>query len=151
MNDAFWQTKTLEQMTNQEWESLCDGCGKCCLHKLIDEETEELYFTNVACNLLDVQTCCCRDYENRFSYNEGCLKLTRKNLPEFNWLPSTCAYRLLAEGKELPHWHPLITGSKKTMHEAGASVQNKAVYAIEVIDWEDHILQNEELPPKETK
>ena len=135
-------------MTDKEWESLCDGCGKCCLHKLIDEDTDELYFTNVACNLLDVKSCQCRDYANRFNYNEGCLKLTRQNLEEFTWLPSTCAYRLLFEGKALPSWHPLLTGSKKAMHAANMSVQDKTVYAIEVIDWEDHILDGEQLPNK---
>ncbi len=140
MSIPFWQSKTLEQMTEQEWESLCDGCGKCCLHKLMDEDSDEVYYTNVACSLLDDQTCSCKDYANRFESDEECLKLTRDKIDEFNWLPDTCAYRLLSEGEQLPEWHPLITGSKHAMHEAQQSVRNKVVYEIDVIDWEDHIL-----------
>ncbi|GKR07967.1 hypothetical protein KAM463_35320 [Aeromonas caviae] len=107
----FWQAKSLQQMTMTEWESLCDGCGKCCLNKLIDEDTEELVFTNVACNLLNTKTCQCSDYGNRFKKEPDCLQITHDKIAEFNWLPSTCAYRLLAEGQGLPEWHPLITGS----------------------------------------
>ncbi len=140
MSIPFWQSKTLEQMTEQEWESLCDGCGKCCLHKLMDEDSDEVYYTNVACSLLDDQTCSCKDYANRFESDEECLKLTRDKIDEFNWLPDTCAYRLLSEGDTLPTWHPLITGSKQAMHAAQQSVRNKVVYEIDVIDWEDHIL-----------
>jgi uncharacterized cysteine cluster protein YcgN (CxxCxxCC family) len=95
----FWQQKTLDEMTDAEWESLCDGCGQCCLHKLMDEDTDEIYFTNVACRQLNIKTCQCRNYERRFEYEPDCIKLTRENLPTFEWLPPTCAYRLLAEGK----------------------------------------------------
>ncbi len=109
----FWQQKTLDEMTDAEWESLCDGCGQCCLHKLMDEDTDEIYFTNVACRQLNIKTCQCRNYERRFEYEPDCIKLTRENLPTFEWLPPTCAYRLLAEGKSLPAWHPLLTGSKR--------------------------------------
>lgn len=139
MTHAFWQTKSLEQMTEEEWESLCDGCGKCCLHKLMDEDTDEVYYTNVACSLLDNQTCSCKDYPNRFASGEECTKLTRERIEEFNWLPETCAYRLLSQKEPLPEWHPLITGSKDAMHHCGESVRNKVVYEIDVIDWEDHI------------
>ncbi|EAR56426.1 hypothetical protein SKA34_19805 [Photobacterium sp. SKA34] len=138
----FWQEKDLATMTDQEWESLCDGCGKCCLHKLIDDDTDDIYYTNVACSLLDNKTCSCKDYPNRFESGEECLKLTRDRIDEFVWLPETCAYRLLAEGKPLPEWHPLITGSKEAMHKANESVRDKIVYEIDVIDWEDHILNH---------
>ena len=94
----FWQQKTLDDMSDAEWESLCDGCGQCCLHKLMDEDTDEIYFTNVACRQLNIKTCQCRNYARRFEYEPDCIKLTRENLPTFEWLPPTCAYRLLAEG-----------------------------------------------------
>jgi uncharacterized cysteine cluster protein YcgN (CxxCxxCC family) len=123
----FWQQKTLDEMTDAEWESLCDGCGQCCLHKLMDEDTDEIYFTNVACRQLNIKTCQCRNYERRFEYEPDCIKLTRENLPTFEWLPPTCAYRLLAEGKPLPAWHPLLTGSKAAMHGERISVRHIAV------------------------
>ena len=138
----FWEEKKLDEMTDQEWESLCDGCGKCCLHKLIDDDTDDIYYTNVACSLLDCNTCSCKDYEHRFESDEECLKLTRDKIDEFVWLPPTCAYRLLAENQPLPKWHPLITGSKEAMHNAGESVKNKVVYEIDVINWEDHIINH---------
>jgi len=105
----------------------------------MDEDTDEVYYTNVACSLLNDKTCSCNDYQNRFDSGEECLKLTRDKISEFHWLPDTCAYRLLAIGKTLPHWHPLLTGSKSAMHTAKESVQNNVVYEIDVIDWEDHI------------
>ncbi|MFH7565222.1 YcgN family cysteine cluster protein [Oceanimonas smirnovii] len=140
MQANFWQTKTLEQMTDEEWEALCDGCGKCCLNKLIDDETEELVHTNVACELLNTHSCACSDYVNRFARVPDCLKITREQLNEFYWLPSTCAYRVLAEGKALPSWHPLRTGSKSAMHRAGQSVRGKVVPESKAGDWEDHII-----------
>ena len=100
MSDVpFWQSKTLDEMSDAEWESLCDGCGQCCLHKLMDEDTDEIYFTNVACRQLNIKTCQCRNYERRFEFEPDCIKLTRENLPTFEWLPMTCAYRLLAKVK----------------------------------------------------
>ena len=141
MSDVpFWQSKTLDEMSDAEWESLCDGCGQCCLHKLMDEDTDEIYFTNVACRQLNIKTCQCRNYERRFEFEPDCIKLTRENLPTFEWLPMTCAYRLLAEGKGLPAWHPLLTGSKAAMHGERISVRHIAVKESEVIDWQDHIL-----------
>lgn len=98
-DQPFWQTKRLDQMNDAEWESLCDGCGQCCLNKLQDADTDEIYFTNVACNQLNIKTCQCRNYERRFEYEEDCIKLTRENLTTFNWLPRTCAYRLLGRAK----------------------------------------------------
>ncbi|HGF6559428.1 YcgN family cysteine cluster protein [Providencia sp. PROV188] len=140
MSQFFWQVKTLDEMTDEEWESLCDGCGQCCLHKLMDEDTDEIYFTNVACNQLNIKTCQCRHYADRFKYEADCIKLTRDNLETFAWLPSTCAYRLLMEGKPLPAWHPLKTGSKAAMHNEGISVRHIAVREIDVVEWEDHIM-----------
>ncbi|SPP31175.1 hypothetical protein ARAF_0288 [Arsenophonus endosymbiont of Aleurodicus floccissimus] len=140
MSQSFWQRKTLEQMTDEEWESLCDGCGKCCMHKLLDADTDEIYFTNVACDQLDLKIYQCKNYVERFRYEPDCIKLTRDNLTTFRWLPNTCAYRLIAEGKPLPAWHPLKTGSKLAMHQAKISVRHIAVREIEVMDWEDHII-----------
>ncbi|ATO33236.1 hypothetical protein DZA65_02251 [Dickeya dianthicola] len=136
----FWETQTLEQMSDDEWEALCDGCGRCCLHKLIDEDTDQLYFTNVACNQLNIKSCQCRNYARRFEYEPDCIKLTRENLLSFDWLPETCAYRLIHEGKGLQPWHPLLSGSKAAMHQQRISVRNIAVRESEVIDWQDHIL-----------
>lgn len=140
MTTPFWEQKKLNEMTDVEWESLCDGCGKCCLHKYIDEETEELYFTNIACNLLDQNSCSCKDYANRFNCDVECTALIRDQIKNLDWLPETCAYRLIELGKPLPKWHPLLTGSKKAMHIAGQSVQGRVVYQIEVVDWENHII-----------
>jgi len=136
----FWQHKRLAQMSDEEWESLCDGCGQCCLNKLQDADTDEIYFTNVACNQLNIKTCQCRNYERRFELEEDCIKLTRETLTTFDWLPRTCAYRLLGEGKPLPAWHPLRAGSKKEMHAQRISVRYIAVRESEVRDWEDHII-----------
>ncbi|WP_213993645.1 YcgN family cysteine cluster protein [Sodalis sp. dw_96] len=123
----FWQEKSLDEMTDREWESLCDGCGRCCLHKYIDGTTQTLHSTNVACKLLNIKTCQCRHYETRFQHVPGCIKLTRENIATLDWLPPTCAYRLKAEGKPLPNWHPLITGSKAAMHGERISVRHIAV------------------------
>jgi len=122
---SFWQTKTLEQMTAEEWESLCDGCGLCCLHKIEDEDTGAIFATGVACCLLDCQSCKCRDYPNRKKIVPDCIQLTREKIAELSWLPKTCAYRLLAEGKRLKKWHYLISGSHETVHEAGISARGK--------------------------
>ncbi|HGJ5864086.1 MAG TPA: YcgN family cysteine cluster protein [Arsenophonus nasoniae] len=140
MSQPFWQRKTLEQMSDEEWESLCDGCGQCCMHKLLDADTDEIYFTNVACEQLNLKTCQCKHYAERFRYEPDCIKLTRDNLATFRWLPLTCAYRLITEGKSLPAWHPLKTGSKLAMHQAKISVRHIAVREIEVMDWEEHII-----------
>ena len=125
MSDAlpFWKTKTLAEMTDGEWESLCDGCGRCCLVKLEDEDTAKIYFTDVGCRLLDAQSCRCRDYENRSARVHDCVRLTAKNLGELNWLPPTCAYRLLANGGDLYWWHPLVSGDPETVHAANISVR----------------------------
>lgn len=140
MQADFWYTKSLEEMSDGEWEALCDGCGKCCLNKLIDEDTDELVHTNVACELLNTHSCACSDYDNRFAKVPDCLKITRDKLDDYFWLPSTCAYRLLAEGQSLPSWHPLRTGSKSAMHKAGQSVRGKVVPESKAGNWEDHII-----------
>ena len=123
----FWKTTPLAQMTSTQWESLCDGCGRCCLHKLRDDETEELSFTNVACRLLDGQTCQCRHYERRRQYVPDCVTLTAQGLAAIDWLPPSCAYRRVAEGKDLLWWHPLVSGDPDTVHRAGVSVRGRAV------------------------
>jgi uncharacterized cysteine cluster protein YcgN (CxxCxxCC family) len=123
----FWKAKRPEEMSAAEWESLCDGCGRCCLHKLRDEVTEKLYHTNVACRLLDAETCRCRDYLNRHRRVPDCVALTPQTVREIDWLPPSCAYRRLAEGKDLAWWHPLVSGDPETVHQAGVSVVGRTV------------------------
>ena len=121
----FWKTKTLPEMSETEWESLCDGCGKCCLVKLEDEETNDLYVTRLHCKLFDTKTCQCSDYPNRKKYVPICVKLTPEIVATVDWLPQTCAYRLVHEGKDLYDWHHLISGDPKAIHSAGYSCRNK--------------------------
>jgi uncharacterized cysteine cluster protein YcgN (CxxCxxCC family) len=140
MAGAFWETKGLEEMSRAEWESLCDGCGRCCLHKLRDEDTEALAFTNVACRLLDLGTCRCRDYAHRHRRVPDCVGLTPQSVRELDWLPPSCAYRRLAEGKPLAWWHPLVSGDPSTVHRAGVSVRGRAVDERAAGPLEDHIV-----------
>ncbi|MFT3989731.1 YcgN family cysteine cluster protein [Aestuariivirga sp.] len=137
----FWKTKTLAEMDRAEWESLCDGCGRCCLNKLEDEDSGEFLYTRAACKLLDLKTCRCTDYPNRSRIVPDCVTLTPKNVPELGWLPNTCAYRLLSEGKSLPWWHPLVSGRAETVTEAGISVAGEAYSeeGLSVDDLLDHI------------
>ena len=121
----FWRTKSLSDMTKSEWESLCDGCGRCCLNKLTDIDTNETVFTDVGCRLLDDQTCRCRDYAHRQRRVPDCVRLTPRNVKRLTWLPPTCGYRLVAEGKDLAWWHPLKSGSAETVHAAGISVRGR--------------------------
>jgi uncharacterized cysteine cluster protein YcgN (CxxCxxCC family) len=130
-------------MSRAEWESLCDGCGKCCVHKLEDEETGELHPTNVACRLLDRRTGRCSDYRRRRVYVPECVRLTPAKLDELDWLPSTCAYRLLANGEPLPEWHPLITGDPESVHRAGQSVRGWTVSEDDAGDLEHHLVERE--------
>ena len=134
--NAFWKNKTLRQMSPSEWEALCDGCGKCCLVKLIDDLTDDLHYTTVACKLLDCESCQCGDYENRKSLVEDCVILSPRLIEELHWMPSTCAYRLIYEGKDLYWWHPLISGNPNTVHEAGISVRGRVISEREVKDSE---------------
>lgn len=140
--DKFWQHKSLSQMTGAEWESLCDGCARCCLNKLEDWDTGEIYWTNVACELLDHQTCKCSNYEKRQSLMPDCIQLTQKKIHEIIWLPPTCAYRLIDEGKDLPDWHPLVSGNENSVHEAGISVKGRIVAenGMKPEDLEDYIV-----------
>ncbi len=119
----FWESKTLGQMSPEEWESLCDGCGLCCLVKIEDEDSGEVFNTSASCFLLDIETCRCSDYKNRFAKAPMCTQLTPDNLAQMNWLPETCAYKRLNAGESLPSWHPLITKNKNSVHEAGFSAK----------------------------
>lgn len=125
MNKSFWKSKTLADMSDSEWESLCDGCGKCCLAKLEDANTGDIRWTSIGCRLLDERKCRCRDYANRLKQVSDCVKLTPENVGDIVWLPETCAYRLIAQGRELEWWHPLVSGSRETVHEAGISVRGR--------------------------
>lgn len=137
----FWETKTLAQMTTEEWESLCDGCGKCCLIKLEDEDTGELAFTSVVCDLIDLETCRCTRYSERCTLVPECIDLKQHDFTEYRWMPSTCAYRLLIDGKPLPNWHPLVSGTSVSVKDAGVSISSYAVKESQVDDPEDHIIE----------
>ena len=123
----FWKRKQLSEMTRDEWESLCDGCGRCCLNKLENETTGEILHTEVACRLLDPETCRCASYDDRKRYVPDCQILTAKNIRRYQWLPSTCAYRVLYEGGDLAWWHPLVSGDPETVHTAKISVRGRIV------------------------
>ena len=123
----FWQIRPLSELSRNEWESLCDGCGKCCLIKLVDDVTDDLHYTSVACRLLDCNTCRCGNYPERQSIVEDCLALSPELVETLPWMPSTCAYRLLHEGKPLLWWHPLVSGSRETVHQAGISVRGRVI------------------------
>jgi uncharacterized protein len=123
----FWETKGLAELSEEEWESLCDGCGKCCLIRLEDEDTGETWNTDVHCRLFDSDACGCSDYANRKDYVPDCVKLTPDNVQTLDWMPRTCAYRLVAEGAPLYHWHHLISGNRETIHDAGMSIRNQTI------------------------
>ncbi len=143
----FWQTKKLIEMSPAEWESLCDGCGKCCLNKIEFEDTGEIAFTNVACKLLDLTSCQCSDYKNRKKLVPDCVKLSPKNIERIRWMPSSCAYRLIAEGKPLQNWHPLVSGNPDSVHAAGISMRGRAISELkltpELDELEDYVLDGE--------
>ncbi|CAA0121904.1 Uncharacterised protein [BD1-7 clade bacterium] len=121
----FWKTVALDAMSKSQWESLCDGCAKCCLVKLQDEESDEVAYTNVVCRYMDEQNCQCTEYQRRNELVPHCVWLKPEMVADFFWLPSTCAYRLVAEGKDLPDWHHLVSGSRESVHESGESVKDK--------------------------
>jgi uncharacterized cysteine cluster protein YcgN (CxxCxxCC family) len=135
----FWQTKTLDQMTRAEWESLCDGCGLCCLIRFEDEDTGEIIPTRVHCKLFDSQTCRCSDYQNRKAHVPDCIKLTPGNIEGLMWMPKSCAYRRLHEGRDLAWWHPLVSGDPETVHQAGVSIRGQTISEAELADPEDAI------------
>ncbi|MDG0968676.1 MAG: YcgN family cysteine cluster protein [Porticoccaceae bacterium] len=139
----FWESKTLSQMNDSEWELLCDGCAKCCLVKLEDRDTGEIFHTNVTCKLLDINTCECSQYQQRHSIVNDCISLNKKNIETLSWLPETCAYRLIADGEKLPDWHHLVCGDKQVVHSYGASLQGWVVSELDVReeDVEDHVIQ----------
>ena len=140
---AFWQIKPLNALTQQEWESLCDGCARCCLYKIQDIDTDELLYTQVACRYLNPQTCRCTDYENRNIIMPTCIPLNPQNITEIQWMPNTCAYRLLAEGKPLRWWHPLISGSQDTVNRADISIKGHYLPELEAdLDHlEDYVIE----------
>jgi len=137
----FWREKTLREMTRREWESLCDGCGRCCLHKIRDEATEALHWTSVACRLLDTDSCRCADYTHRRAKVPDCIQLTPHRVATVDWLPPTCAYRLVEEGRDLPRWHPLVSGRAESVHEAGISVRGRVISEREAGALEDHVAE----------
>lgn len=144
LRPRFWETVPLSRMTRAEWEALCDGCGKCCMNKLEDEDTGEVALTRVACRLFDDTTCRCGQYEERHQFVPECIVLKPTNMDTHAyWMPDTCAYKLLWQGKPLYDWHPLISGTPDSVHEAGVSMQGRTVpeFEIDEDDWEDHIIE----------
>jgi len=147
----FWRRKSLSQMTKSEWESLCDGCGRCCLNKLEEEGSDRTYYTDVGCRLLDGDTCRCRDYPRRLELVDDCVRLTPKNLKAITWLPPSCAYVLLSQGKDLYWWHPLVSGDPETVHAVGISVRGRLSGSeADIPDekLEDHIVSWPQKVPK---
>jgi len=138
----FWESMTPQEFSDAEWEAICDGCARCCLHVLQDETDGTRHQTNVCCRYLDLQTCRCSEYEKRSQLVPSCVKLTPENFSHLDFLPATCAYRYLAENKPLPHWHPLNSGDSKSVHDAGISIRYWATPEDEVDDWEEHIIDS---------
>lgn len=143
LDDGFWRKKALTELSSDEWEALCDGCGKCCLNKLQDDDTEEVYYTRVACQLLDITRSRCSDYVNRLSRVPDCIDLRSLAPEHYDWLPGTCAYRLLAAGNDLPEWHYLRSGQRSLVHKATCTVRGRAISeeAVNPEDLEDHIIR----------
>jgi uncharacterized cysteine cluster protein YcgN (CxxCxxCC family) len=137
----FWEEKTLQEMTREQWESLCDGCGRCCLNKIEYVDTGEVFFTKVACKLLNVETCRCSNYPARKEHVPDCIVMTPATLGSIDFMPPTCAYRLISEGKKLEPWHPLLSGSSESVHHAGISVRGRAISEEGISSLEDHIIR----------
>ena len=138
----FWNTTPLSELSNEEWELLCDGCGKCCLHKLQDEDTDEVFYTRVACRLLDTRSGGCSDYHNRFSRVPDCMNIRALTADQFAWLPDTCAYRLRHNNQPLPDWHPLISGNQHSVYKDNNAIRGRVISGDEVaeVDLEDHVI-----------
>ena len=132
--DKYWKTKNMAEFSREEWENLCDGCGKCCCIRLEDEDTQAIYITDVACKLFDSGACQCSDYANRSKNVPDCVTLTPQNVDKLHWMPQTCAYRLVANGEDLPDYHHLVTGSRQTIHDVGMSVQGAVQSELDVED-----------------
>ncbi|URW75260.1 YcgN family cysteine cluster protein [Sphingomonas donggukensis] len=141
--DRFWETTPLGKMDRAQWEALCDGCGKCCVHKLEDEDSGELHATNIACRLLDRRMGQCSDYKHRHAYVAECVRLTPRLVRTLEWLPQTCAYRRLDEGKPLPDWHYLVSGDREAVHAAGESTRGWTISEDDAGDFEHHIVDRE--------
>ncbi|PXA95681.1 YcgN family cysteine cluster protein [Nostoc sp. 3335mG] len=139
VSGRFWEELPLAALDRAQWEALCDGCGKCCLHKLEDEDSGEIHATNVACKLLDRRMGQCSDYRHRHAYVPECVRLNARNVADIEWLPSTCAYRLRSEGKPLPDWHYLNSGDRESVHAAGQSTRGWTVSENDVGDLEHHL------------
>lgn len=139
----YWETKKLSQMDELEWESICDGCGKCCLQKLQDDETEEIFYTDLACHQLNIKSCQCKVYPKRFEHVESCVDLTPKRLSDFEWLPDTCSYKVYHETGKLADWHPLLVGDNTQMVRQGLTVKDYAISENKVPeeDWETHVIR----------
>ena len=137
----FWETKKLSEMTIKEWESLCDGCAKCCLNKLEDEDSGEIFFTSAVCDLIDLDTCRCTQYAERTTLVPDCIDLKQHDFSEYTWLPATCAYRLLSNGKKLADWHPLISGTQESVKDAGVSICSFAMKESQIDDLQEHIIE----------
>ena len=146
---AFWEEKSLAEMSKAEWEALCDGCGRCCLLKLEDEDTGTIFTSDVRCRLLDGESCRCTDYPHRQSKVPDCIKLSLDNVTAIEWIPTTCAYRRLAEGRGLAWWHPLVSGDPETVVQAGVSVRGRTFAEAEIPpgEWEEHIADWPEYDP----
>jgi uncharacterized protein len=157
----FWKTKSLAEMNAVEWESLCDGCGRCCLVKLEDEDDGTIHFTDIGCRLLDGASCRCTDYQNRSDRVHDCVRLTADNLAELNWLPPSCAYRLVGQRRDLYWWHPLVSGDPASVHAAGISVQNRvfadedavpeSAVADHIVAWPGKLPKRAKFPPQPAK
>jgi len=139
-DDQFWITKSLTEMTDKEWESLCDGCAKCCIFKFEEDETGHILQTDVVCKLLALDTCSCTKYEQRKTLVPDCITITPENILQLKWMPASCSYRLLALGKQLPKWHPLVTQDSKSAQQAGKTVQGRVVSESDVDDVEQRII-----------
>ena len=147
----FWRQKSLAELDDAEWESLCDGCGRCCLVKLEDADDGQILPTNVACRLFDGERCTCRDYPNRTARVPDCLQLTPELVASLRWLPPSCAYRMVAEGRDLAWWHPLVSGDPETVHRAGVSVRGRAVDERQAGALEDHVVRWPGMMPRKSK